>query len=162
MKYISRIAFALFLLTFVGVASVSHAKGLKGVVKLKGEYAPCEIIKLLDMKGVSPCTGAQDRKKVVVVVGDVPNYDKGTTVIIKFKGKERVKGVGKIRCHEMGLMVPATIKKCVNKDEYIIWLDQDQKGHVVIETERGLFEKVHQGDKALLKARVKRAVVEGC
>ena len=162
MRYLSQIAIVFSLFVILGVTNATYAKSLKGVVELKGELGPCEVTKKLGIGDSIECKGGDEKKKVVAIVGDVPRYEEGATVIVKIKGKRRSKAVGRIKCAGKGALSPQALEECTKKDEYIIWLDQEKKGYVIIETEKGLFDKGDEGDSALLKAKAKRAVVEGC
>jgi len=146
------------------MASTSHARGLKGVVKFHGHYAPCEVVKIIKApKHPSVhCKRSGPKKDVIVVIGARPHLERGTTLILKFKGKDRTKVMGRISCVGKGIDVPAIIKECTSRDEYVIWIDEGNSAHIVIETEKPIFKRVNIGDTVILKAKVKRAIVEGC
>jgi len=163
-----KIIFILGSIAVIGMtiwASTSHARGLKGVVQLRGHYAFCDVvnqIKVVNHPRIA-CDANGPKRDVVVVIGDGPKLKEGAALILKFKGQKRTKVMGKVRCIGSLIEGPAALEKCTPKgDAYVIWIDEGSGRFIIIKTEKPVFEKVHVGDKAILKSKAKRTVVEGC
>ncbi|OCC15508.1 hypothetical protein DBT_1255 [Dissulfuribacter thermophilus] len=161
-KYVASFVVALALL--ISLYTPGHASGLKGIVKVRGQYGPCEIIRVVKghtPKGI-PCAKPGTRKKVILVFGDKTIDKVGTMVILKFKGQKRTKAVGRIRCFRPRFSGKAMFEGVDASEELIFWIEDGTGKHMIIEPERSVFEKIDVGDRVILKTRVKRMVVEGC
>lgn len=157
-------SFVVALALMISLYTPGHASGLKGVVKGKGQYGPCEIIRVVKEhvpKGI-PCAKPGTRKKVILVFGDKTIDKVGTMVILKFKGQKRTKTVGRIRCFGPRLSGKAMCKGVEASGELLFWIEDGTGKHMIIEPEKSVFEKIDVGDRVILKTRVKRMVVEGC
>ena len=161
MRHAKSWTIALIFAIFALAATDTQARGLKGIVKFHGRYSPCETAGLLKLKGCGSCI-KDVKKNVTVVIGDTPKIKEDTTVIIKLRGKERFKTMGRVRCGGIGRPTWINKKRCLEGDDVILWYGDHNKAHIVVTPEKPIFERIHAGDKIIIKTRARRAVVEGC
>jgi len=150
------------ILLFMGIQA-AHAKGLKGTVQLKGEHGPCEIINTIKkVQTNGPCSPEEEKRKVIVVVGDEPCQEAGVTTVLRFKGERPFKVVGKVKRLGKGLSDKDLLKGVSPDSEIIIWLGDKGGAYILIKPKRSVLKKVDIGERVILKTKAKRMAIEGC